>query len=80
MTDDRTNGTPKLPDSVLRSDWMPIVLRGEKWSEYWRTCKPCPECRADLSTNGRDSWRCPRCGWKQSKSVARKAPPRRRSA
>jgi hypothetical protein len=68
MIDDRMNASQHLPESLRHTDWMPIVLSSSiGWANYWRTCKPCPSCRGDLSTNGREDWRCPHCGWVSTK-------------
>jgi ssDNA-binding Zn-finger/Zn-ribbon topoisomerase 1 len=61
-----------LPESIARRDWMPIVCTDDEitsWSKFFHTYERCPVCKNDLSTNGRGKWRCPKCGWKETRKV-----------
>ena len=51
-----------FPEALDRDRWLhPIEESGSSW---WQCLRPCPECRHRLHTNGRGSYRCPACGYK----------------
>jgi tRNA(Ile2) C34 agmatinyltransferase TiaS len=59
---------PSSIEALKRSNWLPVILtRAEErgWRRYFRTCRPCPDCRHDLSGNGKGSYRCPACGYSE---------------
>lgn len=57
-----------VPESIARSDWIPVLSKDDannSWKAFFRSFMLCPKCGHNASTNGKGSWRCPRCGWKK---------------
>ena len=58
-----------IPESIARRDWIPVLSKDDannSWKAFFRTLTHCPQCGHNASTNGKGSWRCPRCGWEKN--------------